>query len=52
MELVYDPKCAELARYFLEENGEVEEDEVQELAGRIQEVIEDYPNTKKPATGK
>jgi hypothetical protein len=42
MKITYDPKCAELARYFLEDQGEVAEDEVQELAGLIQGAIEDY----------
>jgi hypothetical protein len=43
METLYDPKCTELARYFLEDQSENEDKAaVNELAGLIQEVIEDF----------
>jgi len=38
----YDPKCAELARYFLDDTDDVTEARVQQLASEIQELIEDF----------
>jgi hypothetical protein len=40
---LYDPKCGELARYFLSQDGrELVEAEVHELASLIQDAVEDY----------
>ena len=36
----YDPACAELARHFLED--EASESDVSELAGEIQQAVEDW----------
>ena len=38
---LYDPACGELARYFLSEEAHTEE-QVRDLAGDIQEAIEDW----------
>jgi hypothetical protein len=43
MKVSYDPKCAELARYFLtSDSGAAPESDVQRLAGAIQRTIEDW----------
>lgn len=43
MKVLYDPKCEELARHFLDDEASApSEDEVQELAGLLQGCIEDY----------
>jgi len=40
---MYDPKCYELAKEFLEDEPEMQTDDHRaELAQRIQDVIEDY----------
>jgi hypothetical protein len=38
----YDVKCGDLAREFLSDNKNTTEDQVVELAQRIQDAIEDY----------
>ena len=43
MQTRYDPECETLARYFLHDiAGDVTELQVHELAGVIQEAIEDW----------
>jgi lipase chaperone LimK len=39
--MAFDPKCKELAEYFLADCGEVKAS-VDELAQRIQDAVEDY----------
>ena len=38
----YDPKCEELARYFLANEPEITREDISELAGVIQRAIEDW----------
>jgi hypothetical protein len=43
MKVHYDPKCEELARHFLADTGEDQDEaQVSELAGKIQQTIEEY----------
>ena len=44
MRISYDPKCEELARYFLtsETKRLPDQDQVTRLAGQIQQAIEDF----------
>jgi hypothetical protein len=51
MKISYDPKCEELARWFLEEYGETnpEFNDVQALASAIQRAIENYMEDRPPA---
>ena len=43
MRISWDPKCEELARYFLtSETNEPGQDQVARLAGQIQQTIEDF----------
>ena len=43
MKISYDPKCEELARFFLDaESGAKQEGRVRQLAGVIQKAIEDW----------
>jgi hypothetical protein len=44
----YDPKCEELARYFLESEVDTTEREITALAGHIQLAIEDWLNNWEP----
>jgi TPP-dependent pyruvate/acetoin dehydrogenase alpha subunit len=39
---MFDPKCYELAEYFLAENGAVTEEHKAELAQAIQDAVEDF----------
>jgi hypothetical protein len=40
--MAYDPKCLELAAYFLEEDSTLSEKIIAKLAERLQDVIEDF----------
>ena len=43
MSISYDPKCEELARYFLtSESTKPGEEQVHRLAGKIQQAIEEF----------
>ena len=42
MKIIYDPKCEELARYFLSDEVGVTEEQITELAGVIQNAIEEW----------
>lgn len=43
MSISYDPKCEELARYFLTtESTKPGEEQVTRLAGKIQQAIEEF----------
>lgn len=43
MSISYDPKCEELARFFLETQSiRSSEDQVTRLAGKIQQVVEEF----------
>lgn len=42
MKTYYDPKCEELARYFLNQEQSATEAEVTELAEIIQRAVEDW----------
>lgn len=37
-----DPKCLELARHFMQDESDVTEDRVMELAVAIQQAVEDH----------
>jgi hypothetical protein len=37
-----DPKCVELARYFMEDEDDVTEQKVMDLAAAIQQAVEDH----------
>jgi hypothetical protein len=43
---MHDPKCGELARYFLEDEVGYTEQQVTELADLIQQTIEDWMEKK------
>lgn len=42
----FDPKCYELAEYFLRNNGAATEDHKRDLAQVIQDAIEDWPEPR------
>ena len=44
--LMVDPKCYELAQYFLADNGAATEDHRRDLAQAIQDAVEDFPMPK------
>lgn len=50
---MFDPKCYELAEYFLGDNGAATEEHKVELAQAIQDAVEDYhaPTEEYPDNG-
>lgn len=46
MKVLYDPECHKLATYFLEEYPLVTGDDINELAGVIQQAIEGWMTEK------
>lgn len=45
---LFDPHCRDLAEYFLTDTSLETTDDLDALAGEIQQVIEDYINAREP----
>ena len=47
VQYAYDPKCEELAKYFLDDEPDVTVEDVQDLAQSIQDTVETFVGARK-----